>query len=97
MNAPVIQSAILKRHVAAIEAKHPLRIIGVLPRGSAAHVFGDDALDLLAEKRGGLSLLRLAEAECDLGELVGRPVGIVLLSGLKGREATEFSETVQPL
>ena len=97
MNAPIIHPAILKRHVAAVEAKHPLRVIGVLPRGSVAHVFGDDALDLLAEKRGGLSLLTLAQAECDLAELVGRPVGIVLASGLKGREAAEFPQVVQPL
>ena len=97
MNAPVIHPAVLKRHVATVEAKHPLRVIGVLPRGSAAHVFGDDALDLLAEKHEGLSLLRLAEAECDLSELVGRPVGIVLASGLKGREATAFSQVVSPL
>ena len=49
MNAPFIHRAILKRHVALIEAKHPLVVLGLLPRGSAAHVSGEDAVDLLAE------------------------------------------------
>lgn len=97
MNAPDINRSILRMHIAAIEAKYPIKIIGLLPRGSAAHVFDDDALDFLAEKRPGLSLLGLSGAEVSLGEKLGRGVGIVLKSGLEEREAEEFSRIVEPV
>jgi hypothetical protein len=94
MNAPVLHRPILRHHVSTIEAAHPIKVLGLLPRGSAAHVFGDDALDFLAEKRPGLDLLGLSQAE---GNLLGRPVGIVLVSGLKGREAEEFPRALESL
>lgn len=97
MNVPDINRAILRMHSATIEAKHPIKIIGLLPRGSAGHVFDDNGLDFLAEKRPGLDLLGLAEAEVELSDLLGRPVGIVLKSGLKGREAEEFPRLVEQL
>jgi hypothetical protein len=97
MNIPDINRTILRMHVAAIEAKHPLKILGLLPRGAAAHVFNDNALDFLAEKRPGLDLLGLSEAEIDLSDLLGRPVGIVLVSGLKGREADELPRLAEPV
>jgi predicted nucleotidyltransferase len=97
MNVLDINRSILRMHIATIEAKHPIKILGLLPRGSVGHVFEDNALDFLAEKRPGLDLLGLAEAEVELGDLVGRPVGIVLISGLKGREAEEFPRLVQPV
>lgn len=96
MNAPFHPSA-LRQHLAAVEAKYPLRIVGVLPRGTAAHVEGENALDLLAEKRDGLDLLALCEAEADLADLLGRPVGIILKSGLKGRDAVEVLAAADPL
>jgi hypothetical protein len=97
MNAPVVHRTILKRHVATVEENHPIKILGLLPRGCAAHVFDEEALDFLAEKRPGLDLLGLCEAEIDLGDLLGRPVGIVLVSGLKGEEAVEFPRMLDPL
>ena len=97
MNAPFIHRAILKRHVALIEAKHPLVVLGLLPRGSAAHVSGEDAVDLLAEKRPGLDLLGLSRAEAELSGLLGRPVGIVLRSALRGHEAAEVPKIVERL
>ena len=97
MNAPIIHRAILKQHVATIEGKHPIKLLGLLPRGSAAHVFDDNALDFLAEKRPGLDLLGLCEAEVDLADLLGRPIGIVLVSGLKGQEAVELPRMLDPL
>ena len=97
MNVPDVNRSILRMHIAAIEAKHPLKILGLLPRGSAAHIFDDNALDFLAEKRPGLDLLGLAEAQIDLSDLLGRPVGIVLVSGLKGREAIEFPRLLEPV
>jgi len=95
MNAPDINRSILRMHIAAIEAKYPIRILGLLPRGSVGHVFDDNALEFLAEKKPGLDLLGLSGAEIDLGDLLGRPVGIVLKSGLKGREAEEFPRLVE--
>ena len=97
MNVPDINRSILRMHIAAIEAKYPIKIIGLLPRGSAAHIFDDNALDFLAEKRPGLDLLGLSQAQVDLKELLGRPVGIVLVSGLKGQEAVEFPRLVEPV
>jgi hypothetical protein len=97
MNAPDINRSILRMHIAAIEAKHPIKIVGLLPRGSAAHILDENALDFLAEKRPGLDLLGLSEAQVDLSELLGRPVGIVLVSGLKGREAVDFPRLVEPV
>ncbi len=97
MNVPDINRSILRMHIATIEAKHPIKILGLLPRGSVGHVFEDNALDFLAEKRPGLDLLGLVMAERDLSDLLGRPVGIVLVSGLKGREAEEFPRVVEPV
>lgn len=97
MNAPDINRSILRMHVAAIEDKHPIKIVALLPRGSIGHVFADNALEFLAEKRPGLDLLGLAQAEVDLAGLLGRPVGLVLVSGLKGREAVDFPRLVEPL
>jgi hypothetical protein len=97
MNAPDINRSILRMHIASIEAKHPIKIVGLLPRGSVGHVFEEDALDFLAEKRPGLDLLGLVKAENDLSDLLGRRAGIVLVSGLKGREAEEFPRLVKPI
>jgi predicted nucleotidyltransferase len=97
MNAPDINRSILRFHIAAIEATHSIKIIGLLPRGSAGHVFEDNALDFLAEKRPGLDLWGLAAAEVELSDLLGRPVGIVLKSGLKDREAEEFPRLAEPV
>jgi predicted nucleotidyltransferase len=97
MNAPIINRAILRMHVAAIEAKHPVKIIGLLPRGSAGHVLEDDALDFLAEKKPGLSLLGLSRAEGELADRIGRPVGIVLMSGLHSPEAEEFPRIAEAI
>jgi hypothetical protein len=97
MNAPDINRSILRMHVAAVEARHPIKIIGLLPRGSVGHVCHGDALEFLAEKKAGLDLLGLAEAEGDLAERLGRSVGIVLVSGLRDQEAIEFPRVVEPI
>ena len=95
MIRPDIDRSILRVHIAAIEAKHPIKIVGLLPRGCVGHVFDDNALDFLAEKRPGLDLFGLAGAEVELSDLIGLPVGIVLISGLKGREAEVFPRLVE--
>lgn len=82
INVPDINRSILRTHIATIEAKHPINIIGLLLRGSVGHVFEDNAVDFLAEKRPGLDLWGLAGAEVELSDLLGRPVSIVVVSGL---------------
>ncbi len=97
MNVPDINRSILRMHIATIEARHPIKILGLLPCGSVGHVFDDNAVDFLAEKRAGLDLWELAGIEVELSDLLGRPVGIVLVSGLKGREAEEFPRLAEPV
>jgi predicted nucleotidyltransferase len=97
MNAPDLNRSILRMHIAAIEAKYPIKVVGLLPRGSVGHVFDENALDLLAEKQAGLTLLELVGAEVDLADRIGRPVGIVLVSGLRDREAEEFPRIAEAI
>jgi len=89
MNIQQIDRKGLLDDLHAVEKKYPLHFIGLLPRGTAVHVFGDDAVDLLAEKLPGLSLTALTGAEIDLSRRLKRPVGIVLKSELSGREREE--------
>jgi hypothetical protein len=97
MNVQQIDRGKFLAHLHAVEGKFPLRFIGILPRGTAAHVREDDAIDLLAERREGLSLLGLAGAELDLADRIGRPVGIVLVSGLQGDYGERVKASVRPL
>jgi len=86
----------LLHHLHEVEAQYPLRFVGLLQRGSAPHVFGDEALDFVAEKREGLSLLSLTSAEIDLSDKLGHPVGIVLRSELHGNDADRVLATLHP-
>ena len=97
MYVPPIDLTEPRTHIATVEAKYPIKILGILPRGSVGHLFHVMGLDLLAEKKPGLSLLSFAGAEIELGELIQRPVGIVLVSGLRGREAEEFPRLMQSI
>src|SRR5215208_3342788 len=97
MNVHQFDRRKLLGHLHAVEEKFPLRFVGLLPRGTAVHVFGDDAVDLLAEKLPGLSLTGLTGAEIDLSRRLKRPVGIVLKSELSGDEREEVLAGVQPV
>ncbi|MFL4979320.1 MAG: hypothetical protein ACJ8FU_09520 [Xanthobacteraceae bacterium] len=97
MNIQQIDRKRLLSHLHEVEQKFPLHFIGLLPRGTAVHVFGDDAVDLLAEKLPGLSLTGLTGAEIDLSRRLKRPVGIVLKSELSGDEREEVLAGVQPV
>lgn len=97
MNVHQIDRRILLTHLHAVEERFPLRFVGLLERGSAPHVFGDDAVDLLAEKREGLSYLGVAGAEADLAERLGRPVGIVLRSELHGNDEKRVLAGLKPI
>jgi predicted nucleotidyltransferase len=97
MNVQQIDRKKFLDHLHAVEKKFPLHFVGLLPRGTAAHVFEDDAIDLLAERREGLSLLSLVGAEHDLGKRLGRPVGIVLVGGLRGDDGERVKASARPL
>jgi hypothetical protein len=97
MNIQQIDRQKLLGHLHAIEQQYPLKFVGILPRGTVGHVSGDDAVELLAEKREGLSLLDLAGAEIDLSRLLGRPTAIVLVSGLRGDRGERIKASVRPL
>jgi hypothetical protein len=97
MNVHQIDRRILLTHLHAVEEKFPLRFVGLLESGSAPHVFGEDAVSLLAEKREGLSLLGLASAEVELSDRLGRPVGIILRSELHGNDETRILAGLKPL
>jgi hypothetical protein len=97
MNVPILDRSTLLKHIRAVEQDHPLKIVALLPRGAAPHVEGDDAVDFLAEKREGLSLLGLTSAELDLAARLGRPVGIVLASELSGAEKARVERSARPL
>jgi hypothetical protein len=97
MNVQRIDRKRFLDHLQAVEERFPLHFVGLLPRGTAAHVREEDAIDLLAEKRSGLSLLGLTGAETELGRRLGRPVGIVLVSGLRGEEGQRVKASARPL
>ena len=97
MNIKQIDRKKFLDHLHAVEAEFPLHFVGTLPRGTAAHVEQDDAIDLLAETREGLSLLSLAGAELELSKRLGRPVGIVLVGGLRGDYGERVKASARPL
>jgi hypothetical protein len=97
MNVHQIDRQKLLDHLREVEDEFPLHFVGTLARGSAPHVFGDDAFDFLAEKRPGLSLTSLTGAEIELSERLGHPVGIVLRTELHGDDAIRVLATLRPL
>lgn len=97
MNIQQIDRQKFLDHLHAVEAKFPIHFVGTLPRGTAAHVMEDDALDLLAETGEGLSLLGLVRAEHELSDRLGRPVGIVLVGGLRGDYGERVKASARPL
>src|SRR5262249_41544922 len=97
MNIQQIDRQKFLDHLHAIEAKFPIHFVGTLPRGTAAHVVEDDALDLLAERREDLSLLGLIGAEQARRDRLGRAVGIVLVGGLRGDYGERVKASAGPL
>jgi predicted nucleotidyltransferase len=97
MNARQIDREMLLKQLHSVEAMFPLHFVGTLPRGTAAHVFADNAIDLLAETGEGLSLLGLTKAESELSKRLGCPVGIVLVGGLRGDYGERVKASARPL
>ena len=97
MNVQQVDRGQLRQHLRAVEAKFPLHFVGLLERGSAPHVPGDDAYDFLAERKEGLSLISLTGAEMELSTRLGHPVGIVLRSELHGDDANRILATLLPV
>jgi hypothetical protein len=97
MNIQSIDRRILLTHLHAVEEKFPLRFVGLLEPGSATHVFGEDAVNFLAEKREGLSYLGVTGAEAELSDRLGRPVGIILRSELHGNDEKRILSGLKPI
>ena len=97
MNIHQIDRSALLAHLHATEEKFPLRFVGQLPGSTAPHVFGEDKVAFLAEKKPGLSLLDVAGAEIEMSDRLGRPVGIILRSELHGNDETRILAALQPL
>jgi len=97
MNVHSIDRRILLSHLHSVEEDFPLRFVGLLEPGSATHVSGDDAVNLLAEKREGLSYLGVTGAEVALSERLGRPVAIILRSELHGNDEKRVLAGLKPL
>jgi hypothetical protein len=97
MNVHQLDRRTLMGHLQAIGKNFHLKFLGLLPRGTAGHVSGDDAVELLAEKQADISLLDLAGAEIDLSGRLGRPVAIILDSGLRGDYGDRVRASVRPL
>jgi hypothetical protein len=97
MNVLDLDRRNLLGHLQATGKNFHLKFLGLLPPGTAGHVSGDDAVELLAEKQAGISLLDLAGAEIDLSERLGRPVAIILASGLRGDYGDRVKASVRPL
>jgi hypothetical protein len=95
VNVHEIDRRILLTHLRAIEERLPLRFVGLLAPGSATHVFGDDAVNFLAEGQPNASLLDVAQAEVELSERLGRPVAIILRSELHGADAQRILAGLQ--
>jgi len=97
MNIQQIDRQKFLDHLHAVEAEFPLHFVATLPRGTAAHIPDEDAIDLLAETGEGLSLLGLVEAESELSKRLGRAVGIVLVGGLRGDYGERVKASARPL
>lgn len=97
MNIHQIDRRVLRTHLQAVEQRFPLSFVGLLAQGIAPHVSGHDAVEFLAEKAPGLSLLDVAEAEVELTDRLGRPVGIILRSELHGADSERVLAGLQPL
>ncbi|MBV8744971.1 MAG: hypothetical protein JO134_08015 [Xanthobacteraceae bacterium] len=97
MNVQEVDRQQLRHHLRAVEAKFPLHFVGLLERGSAPHIAGDDAYDFLAERKDGLSLISLTGAEMELSTRLGHPVGIILRSELHGDDVNRILATLQPV
>lgn len=97
MNVQRIDRRSLIGHLEATGKNFHLKFLGLLPRGTAGQVSGDDAAELLAKKQADISLLDLASAEIELSERLGRPVAIVLDSGLHGDYGARVRASVRPL
>ncbi|HLH87757.1 MAG TPA: hypothetical protein VKX28_04800 [Xanthobacteraceae bacterium] len=97
MNVIKTDRRTLMGHLQATGKDFHLKFLGLLPHGTAGHVPGDDAVEFLAEKQADISLLDLAGAELDLSERLGRPVAIVLDSGLRGDYGARVRASLRPL
>ena len=76
-------TATLRAIRADIEARHPIRLVGIFGSVARGEATAESDVDILAEFRPGLSLYRLGSVMIELEEKLGRPVDIIFEEGLK--------------
>lgn len=86
-----------RQQILALAARHGaqnVRVFGSVARGEA----GDESdVDFLVDLAQGRSLFDLASLLVDLEDLIGRPVDVVTVSGLKARIRTSVLDEAVPI
>jgi uncharacterized protein len=83
--------------ILALAARHGaenVRVFGSVARGEA---LAESDVDFLVELEQGRSLFDLAGLLVDLEDLIGRPVDVVTVSGLKPRIRAKVLEEAVPI
>jgi predicted nucleotidyltransferase len=83
--------------ILALAARHGaenVRVFGSVARGEA---LAESDVDFLVDLEKGRSLLDLAGLLVDLEDLIGRPVDVVTVSGLKARIRANVLEEAVPI
>lgn len=78
-------TAMLRAIRADIEARHPIRLVGIFGSVARDEATAGSDVDILVEYRPGLSFFRLGEVEAELEERLGRPIDLVFESVLNDR------------
>lgn len=75
-----------RKEITAVVARHKGRSIAIFGSVARRDETPDSDVDFLVEFESGSSLFDLLHIEDDLAELLGRPVDVVSLGGLKSRD-----------
>ncbi len=80
-----------------VEARYPIRLIGIFGSVARGDAGPDSDVDLLVEARPGLSLFKLGAVQAVIEEALGRPVDIVFESALKPALRDRIAEGLRRL
>lgn len=89
--------ASLRNMRADIEARYPVRLVGVFGSAARDELRDDSDIDVLADYRPGLSLVKLAALHRALAERLGRNVDIILKDGVKPSVRKQIEKDLLPL
>lgn len=89
--------ASLRNMRADIEARYPVRLVGVFGSAARDELRDDSDIDVLADYRPGLSLVKLGALHRALAERLGRNVDIILKDGVKPSVRKQIEKDLLPL